>query len=96
MSSFWKKAERAGSLLRYWGAMLLGRSYWHVPQGLGAFFIPGKLWGYYNDLTAKVQWDGPQDQTGLPLNDVGGKKIHFPTTLFQKALGLVVSLRPRG
>ena len=87
MSSFWKKTKRASSLLRRWGAMLLGRSYWHVPQGLGALFIPGKLWGYYNDLTAKVQWGGPLDQTDLPLNEVRGKKIHFPTTLFQKALG---------
>lgn len=76
-----------GLLLRRWGAMLLGRSYWHVPQALGRLFTPGRLYGYYNDLTAKARWNGPVDGAGLPLNEVGGKRVHFPTTLFQKALG---------
>jgi len=87
MNGFWGKANRISLLLRRGGSMLLGRSYWHVPQGLGTLFIPGKLWGYYNDLTTKVRWDGSLDPTGLPLNEISGKKIHFPTTLFQKALG---------
>ncbi|WP_243028296.1 D-glucuronyl C5-epimerase family protein [Thermus albus] len=67
--------------------MFLGKSYWHVPQGLGKEFAPGKLSGYFNDLTAKTQWRGPVDERGLPLNEVGGKRLYFATTLFQKALG---------
>jgi len=67
--------------------MLLGRSYWHVPQGLGSRFSPGELAGYFNDLTAKVQWNGLVDDHGLPVNEVDGKRIYFATTLFQKALG---------
>lgn len=87
MNGFWEKANRISSLLRRWGAMLLGRSYWHVPQGLGRLFAPGRLCGYYNDLTAKAQWNGPVDEAGLPVNEFRGRQIYFPTTLFQKALG---------
>ncbi len=87
MNGFWEKANMIGSLLRRWGAVVLGRSYWHVPQGLGRFFVPGRVEGYYNDLTAKVQWNGPVDEMGLPVNEVRGKQLYFPTTLFQKALG---------
>jgi len=87
MNGFWEKANRIGSLLRRWRAILLRRSYWHVPQGLGRLFAPGRLWGYYNDLTAKARWNGPVDQAGLPVNEFSGRQIYFPTTLFQKALG---------
>jgi hypothetical protein len=68
--------------------MLLGKSYWHAQQGLGRQFAPGQLLGYYNDLTAKVNWTGPVDGNGLPLNqNAEGMSIYFPTTLLQKALG---------
>lgn len=68
--------------------MLLGNSYWHAQQPLGTQFAPGQLRGYYNDLTAKTHWAGPEDQDGLPLNQyVSGNYLYFPTTLFQKALG---------
>lgn len=87
MNGFWEKASRISSLLRRWGTMLLGRSYWHVPQGVGRLFAPGRLCGYYNDSTAKVRWNGPVDEAGLPLNEFSGRQVHFPTTLFQKALG---------
>lgn len=87
MNSFWRRSRRTASLLRRWGSMLLGRSYWHVPQGLGSRFSPGELAGYFNDLTAKVQWNGLVDDHGLPVNEVDGKRIYFATTLFQKALG---------
>ncbi len=87
MSSFWGKVNKVSSLLRHWIPMLLGKSYWHVPQGLGKLFVPGKLEGYYNDLTLKTLWNGPEDERGLPVNEIEGKRIHFPTALFQKALG---------
>jgi hypothetical protein len=39
-------------------------------------------------MRGKTRWEGPTDARGLPLNatDQGGE-FHFPTTLFQKALG---------
>ncbi|MBE3576267.1 MAG: thioredoxin [Limnochordales bacterium] len=75
-------------LLARWGEMLKGRSYWHVAQQMGKHFVEGELRGYFNDLTAKTAWAGPVDDRGLPLNRVNGRSlVHFPTTLFQKALG---------
>lgn len=87
MSKFWQKSRSVARLFLRWGAMALGRSYWHVPQGLGKEFYPGKLAGYFNDLTRKVNWSGPVDRQGFPLNKVKGNHVYFATTLFQKALG---------
>ncbi len=87
MSNFWQKSQSVAKRFFRWGAMLLGRSYWHVPQGLGKAFYPGKLAGYFNDLTAKVHWSGPADKQSVPLNKIGGKQVYFATTIFQKALG---------
>lgn len=88
MRTYWRRAKLYASLMRHWGGMLLGRSYWHAEQGPGRQFGPGQLLGYYNDLTAKAHWTGPVDGDGLPLNqDVLGRFIYFPTTLLQKALG---------
>lgn len=87
MSGFWQKTKAAIMLFRRGSAMLLGNSYWHLPQGLGKRFVPGELAGYFNDLTGKAEWKGPVDGQGLPLNELGDKRIYFATTLFQKALG---------
>lgn len=76
------------SLLYHWVRLLLGRSYFHVPQGVGRVFAPGQLLGYFNDLSGKTRWNGPVDEEGLPLNEgPRGRRIYFPTTLFQKGLG---------
>lgn len=67
--------------------MLLGRSYWHQPQGLGLRFHPGRLEGYFSDLRCKAQWNGLADNEGLPM--VRGERteaVYFPTTVFQKGL----------
>jgi len=87
MRTYWRRAKLYARLIRHWGGMLLGHSYWHAEQGLGSQFAPGQLLGYYNDLTAKAHWTGPADDDGLPLNqDAQGKLVYFPTTLLQKAL----------
>lgn len=87
-SKHWYRASLYIRLMKHWGGMLLGKSYWHAQQGLGRQFVPGQLLGYYNDLTAKTNWTGPVDDNGLPLNQLSnGNFIHFPTTLLQKALG---------
>lgn len=84
----WHRAAVYARMVRHWGGMLLGKSYWHARQGLGRQFIPGQLLGYYNDLTAKANWTGPVDGNALPLNqDNNGNSVYFPTTLLQKALG---------
>lgn len=56
-------------------------------QGPGKYFVPGRLEGYFNDLTSKTQWRGPLNPDGLPLNRVNGCWIVFPTTVIQKGLG---------
>lgn len=75
------------TLLRYWTAMAVGRSYWHVAQGLGSQFVPGALAGYFNDLRAKADWPGPIDDLGLPVARINGTMLYFPTTILQKGLG---------
>jgi len=71
-----------------WYKMLTGKSYYHVPQNLGQVFEPGKLKGYFNDLTGKTLWTGEVDADGVPVNTLSnGRKIQFPILITQKALG---------
>ena len=59
-----------------------------MPQGLGRGFVPNWLHGYYNDLSAKVNWVGPVDQDGIPLDiDQATQPHYFITPIIQKALG---------
>jgi len=68
--------------------MCAGTSYYHRPQGLGRVFAPSALKGYFNDLTAKTNWNGKTDQNGIPLNTLTtGARVYFPVLLCQKALG---------
>lgn len=87
MTGFWQRTRLLTFLFRRWGLILLDKSYWHVPQEVGTRFVPGELAGYFNDLTAKVAWKGPIDEHGLPVQEFGGRRLYFPTTIFQKALG---------
>jgi heparosan-N-sulfate-glucuronate 5-epimerase len=86
-----RRSPRVGLYLRMasrYGKMLAGNSYAHRDQDLGKHFVPGRLHGYYNDLTFKTDWRGPVDDRGLPLlRSPGGKLIHHPIVLLQKALG---------
>jgi heparosan-N-sulfate-glucuronate 5-epimerase len=68
--------------------MVVGRDYAHIEQGLGRHFVPGRLSGYYNDLTGKTEWSGRIDRSGLLLDQApGGREIHHPIVLAQVALG---------
>ena len=84
-------SPRASLYLRManrYGKMLAGNSYAHRHQRLGQHFVPGRLAGYYNDLSHKTEWQGSVDHAGLPLlRAPGGKRVHHPIVLFQKALG---------
>lgn len=83
-----KQARLYWLMLRHWAGLIGQRGYWHAPQGLGTQFVPGRLAGYFNDLTNKVNWSGATDGNGLPLNQLpSGESVYFPTAVFQKALG---------
>ena len=69
--------------------MLTGKSILHVNQGLGKFFQPDKLAGYYNDLTEKVTKDAEtlEKQCLPPSYTDDGKLVIFATTILQYGLG---------
>lgn len=72
----------------HWSKMLTGKSYYHKPQNLGRVFEPGKLNGYFNDVTGKTIWTKEVDEDGVPVNLLSnGQRIQFPTMINQKALG---------
>jgi len=69
--------------------ILLGRSYHHVPQPIGRYFNRHFVSGYYNDFTKKVNWNGQSDENGVPINKLtNGKRVYFPITIAQMALGV--------
>ncbi|WP_408590482.1 D-glucuronyl C5-epimerase family protein [Novosphingobium sp.] len=71
-----------------WGRYALGTSYQHVAQGPGLLFQPGKLEGYYNDLTSKADWQGLADDDGVPVVVTDTRpRFQFAIVIFQWALG---------
>jgi hypothetical protein len=67
--------------------IILGKSYYHRPQGVGPVFKPQRLVGYFSDLTARVNFVGEVDQDGIPLNVLlDGRRVYFATTIILKAL----------
>ena len=74
-------------LFHHWYLMAFGRSYWHLPQAEGTHFVPGRLAGYFNDLSGKTHWSGAVDAEGIPLVKVNGALQYFPVTTFQKGIG---------
>lgn len=75
--------------IKKWGRMLIGKSILHVNQGIGKSFIPGKLSGYFNNLTEKVIKQPELLQSNdLPfLTTEKGERIQFPVAIFQYGLG---------
>lgn len=45
--------------------------------------------GYYLDVSGKADYNGPFDNNGVPLFEIGARQIYFPTHLCFYALGLV-------
>ncbi|MGK6324144.1 D-glucuronyl C5-epimerase family protein [Sphingomonas sp. DT-51] len=75
---------RFGKWLRY----ATGKSYQHVPQGVGQAFRPWALEGYFNDLTGKAQWVGATGAHGVPVVQTDtDPAFSFPIVVFQWALG---------
>ncbi len=79
-----RRSQRAALYLRMarrYGKMTAGKSYVRRVQGLGKHFDPGRLSGYYDDLSSKTEWQGPVDRAGLPfLRAPGRKHVHHPST----------------
>lgn len=75
--------------IKKWFRMLTGKSLLHVEQGIGKAFVPGKLEGYYNDLTNKVLLDPKtlEDKELPKMQNEKGKYVVFATTIFQYGLG---------
>lgn len=75
--------------IKYWAKMLSGQSVNHAPQGLGQFFKPNEIKGYFNDLRNKVLLQPNLIDNGeLPLvTNNYDEKIIFPVAIFQYGLG---------
>ena len=66
----------------------LGKSYYHVHKPIGTHLDPGKVKGYYIDYSEKAHWNGETDPDGIPLIVLSNnKRIYFPITIAQMALG---------
>lgn len=72
-----------------WSKMVTGHNVLHVNQAVGQNYVPGRLEGYFNDLTQKVLNNkGVLMKKGVPISVVeGGRKILFPIAIFQYGLG---------
>lgn len=71
--------------LKKWYKMLMGRSIYHVDQGVGMFYSKDEIAGYYNDLTEKVIKDDPDILVPKYYVDTGDE-IYFSIAIFQYGL----------
>lgn len=77
------------TLVKRWIKILSRRNCVAVQQGEGKIYSRDKILGYYNDLTGKVNKNTILDSNGIPINIIAnGKKVYFPISIFQYALGL--------
>ena len=76
-------------ILKRWLDMLSGKSIYHVRQGEGKYYSKEKVYGYYNDMTKKVNNVVLLDDKGIPISKtINGVIAYFPITIFQYGLGL--------
>ena len=75
--------------IKKWWKMLTGKSLLHVNQDIGKSFVPGKISGYFNNLTEKViKQPELLQSTELPLLlTENGESVQFPVAIFQYGLG---------
>ena len=74
--------------VKKWAAMLRGKSIFHVRQDMGKSFVPGRIEGYFNNLTEKVTRD-PDTLAAetVPVTHDETGDILFPVAIFQYGLG---------
>lgn len=76
-------------LIKRWINMLVGKSSFHVEQGIGKYYSSEEIRGYYNDLTNKVSNRTILDDDGIPINTtITNIETYFPISIFQYGLGL--------
>ncbi len=73
-------------LVKKWTNMMLGKSIYHVQQGIGKFYSKDSVEGFYNDLREKVYNRGDNLEVPITVTD-DGQKIHFPIEIAQYGLG---------
>lgn len=77
------------ALLKRWFGILLGKNRVAIQQTRGKYYSKYEIAGYYNDLTGKVCEDTLLDTYGIPINIIeGNRKVYFPISIFQYALGV--------
>ena len=63
--------------MRKWKNMMLGKSEYHVNQGVGKCYSKDSVSGYYNDLTEKITRFGAEGNS-IPKTTVdSGETIYF-------------------
>jgi heparosan-N-sulfate-glucuronate 5-epimerase len=75
--------------IKKWTKMLTGKSIMHVNQDMGKCYVPGKIEGYFNNLTDKVLKDPEtlKNETIPVTTDEKAGKVHFPVAIIQYGLG---------
>ena len=73
-------------LLKKWTNMVLGKSIYHVDQGIGKFYSKEKVAGFYNDLRDKVHKRNDSADIPMTVTD-DGQTIYFPIEVAQYGLG---------
>lgn len=77
------------TLVKRWIKILSRKNCVAVQQGEGKIYSRERILGYYNDLTGKINKNTILDSNGIPINIIAnGKKVYFPISIFQYALGL--------
>ena len=77
------------ALIKRWSNILLNKNCVAVLQGEGKIYSKETISGYYNDLTGKVSSNTLLDDNGIAVNIISNnKKVYFPISIFQYALGL--------
>lgn len=77
------------ALFKRWVGIISGNNRVAIEQGQGKYYRKDIVAGYYNDLTGKVNDKTLLDTNGIPVNIIeGNKKVYFPISIFQYALGL--------
>lgn len=77
------------ALISRWVGMITGKNTLAIDQKRGGLYKKDKIAGYYNDLTGKVNKETILDDGGIAMNIIeGNKRVYFPISIFQYALGL--------
>ena len=73
-------------LVKKWTNMIMGKSIYHVKQGVGCYYSKDNVLGFYNDLREKVH--KRNDSLDIPVTKTDDAQvIYFPIEIAQYGLG---------